>query len=532
MTQSIRRLCWLLVAFLPCAHAVVGGQTEKDLDWPFLGSIRSLTSSAVLPQHDCGGTYLGNGYFLTAAHCANRQPDWTRVCLGHSGAAVRNNCYPVSEIIRHPDYSSSHSYQLDVALFRLEGVSDNYPHALLPTTAQDAQFNPNTQLRILGLGVTDYSDINYSNPAFQLQGVAMPLIDIDTCQQRIGGAMPVDDRHFLCAGSSSHGPAMGDSGTGAFVWLANQPVLAGLVSHGYNYTGVFTRIEPYTAWIRDHMQDALGELVVPERLSWAQDSEGQLTGVLRLTNLTEQALDLENVWLADEEQFQVTATTCDQIAAGGSCQLELQADMQGQTQAQSLIQLQYSGVTYQTELQVFALSTEQGKLVAGDDQWQHGDDGELATSADGLAKQMYLYQANEQAGYLVLSGKLQGFSGEDSLQLMAGSQLLTQFSGRCEFESFALPIEAGKPLLVKYLAGHQGLEPEAGYLRLDRLSFHPAGQELPAPRLRCDYVDASTQSDSAREDSTGGGGGSSGLGLIALLLLMRAYRVKLVRLAS
>lgn len=521
MTRCTYLLCLLFVGWLPLANAVVGGQAENDLDWPFLGSIRSLTGDSVLARHHCGGTYIGDGFFLTAAHCAHRSAEQTKVCLGHSDSAVRNNCYQVTEILVYPNYDSWNTYKLDIALFKLSGVKENYPYAPLPSTAQNQQFTADVPLHILGLGVTSYADTRYENPAFYLQGVTMPLIGIDSCQRRIGDTMSINEQQFLCAGSYTRGSAMGDSGTGAFVWLDDKPVLAGLVSHGYNGTGIYTRIAPFVDWIREQKAQTLSELVVTERLSWPQDNEGELVGALRLTNLSERTVYLEDLWLADEQTFQASSVECEEIAAGESCYLELRANLDDAMDAMSLIQVQYAGVTYQTELHAFALTERNGLLLAGSSEWLN-DDQALASAADGLAKEMFLVRSAEQAGSFVLSGWLNGFSGEDSLQVKVGEQLFTQLSGRCRFDNLSIPVKAGEHLALHYLAEHLGESPEAGYLQVDSLSLYSNAQAPEDASLRCDYMDEFVYSDSSAEESSSGG--SSGCVLIVGLLAIFGCR--------
>ena len=48
---------------------IINGENAKMETWPYI--IR-FGKKGIFPKHDCGGTYLGNGWVISAAHCFRR----------------------------------------------------------------------------------------------------------------------------------------------------------------------------------------------------------------------------------------------------------------------------------------------------------------------------------------------------------------------------------------------------------------------------------------------------------------------------
>ncbi len=86
----------LILLILPSisVNAIVNGTEQNDSDWPYFVSLRNIEIGQIT-HHRCGGTYIGEGLIMTAAHCLKLVPGegGSVACMGGSEDAADNNCY-------------------------------------------------------------------------------------------------------------------------------------------------------------------------------------------------------------------------------------------------------------------------------------------------------------------------------------------------------------------------------------------------------------------------------------------------------
>uniref|UniRef100_A0A3B3CAM6 Zgc:100868 n=1 Tax=Oryzias melastigma TaxID=30732 RepID=A0A3B3CAM6_ORYME len=157
----------------------------------------------------------------------------------------------ITEIIRHPDYSST-TFQNDIALLMLSSpVSFNNYIAPVCVAAASSSFYSGTNTWVTGWGNTGSGVL----PAPQtLQEVQVPIVGNRQCKCNYGASTITDN--MVCAGLPEGGKdsCQGDSGGPLVIKQNDRWIQAGIVSFGEgcaqpNYPGVYTRVSQYQTWI-------------------------------------------------------------------------------------------------------------------------------------------------------------------------------------------------------------------------------------------------------------------------------------------
>ncbi|MDO6683941.1 MULTISPECIES: S1 family peptidase [unclassified Agarivorans] len=551
----------ILVGALLClsgtsANAVVGGETEADEKWPELVSLRYVTPSGKIENHSCGGAYLGQGLIVSAAHCVALAPAGkSYACLGGSGEAAENNCYALEKSVKHPDYADG--YDKDIAIYQMSDYPSDYPSVKLISYAENRQIKPDDILHILGLGSTAYE--NYQ-PSFQLQGALTPIVDIDTCNQKIQVDAPhqIADEDFICAGKRTLGPAPGDSGTPAFIYVNGQAKYAGLVSHGYNYMGIFTRIGRYLDWIEATKLALLGPVGVVQEKLWKVDGEVEFHRLnIELSNQSGDNLSIERFSIDDEpfsiddEPFSIVdSSTCLSLEAGQSCIVELEVQL-NQAVAESYLNFEALGFNYSIELSVIGMSPSDvlANTLAPFNQWsvggnaghfsRFGDAGVLISNDNQTIRQLISGEV-EGPGWLSFALQYDGFSGQGRLKVMVDNIHQYQFSGKCSAESIVLVVPAGTHQIdFDYQSKEGGIveasnknaitaSPAEPNLHLALTDLTLSEEKSSQAEIECSFSsNLHYQSLDPNESDTNGsssGGGSFGFASISLLMLVFVRR--------
>lgn len=165
----------------------------------------------------CGASYLGEGWFLTAAHClANQATDV--VAFGHY-LTNEQVLVDVQQAYAHPLYDAG-DFSFDLALLKVSpddiAAYGNYDGLVLPKRASVPAYAqaPSQNFRIAGWGATSPLATD-PRPANNLQRANLSLQSDNTCTMLYGDVY--DPEVMLCALGAQQpvqDSCQGDSGSG------------------------------------------------------------------------------------------------------------------------------------------------------------------------------------------------------------------------------------------------------------------------------------------------------------------------------
>ncbi|GAA5218255.1 S1 family peptidase [Corallincola platygyrae] len=529
----------LLVFLSQPAIAVVGGETVSDQDWPFTVSLRQITDNG-LSDHRCGGAYIGDGLVLTAAHCVDLAPaDESVACIGGSGSAGENNCFKLFESIIHPDYDER-LYIADLALYRLSNTfsKKELPSVAVITEQLDAQIQPGERLQILGLGSTSYESYT---PAYQLQGADIEIADETTCNDvaQVTAPSGFNASNYLCGGEQFRGPAPGDSGTPAFVFIDGQYHYAALVSHGYNYMGIFTRLGDYLDWIEQVKADLVYKPVldVGDDQTWFLDqATDQIEHTQVITNHSDEEVTIEEVRLQSADTnsaFGLVSHDCTVLTPSASCSILLTVERPAYHHDHDDLIVRAShgdeARNYYIDLLVYAASAVPGieSWEPAFQNWTVGNIDNWTAIAAGIehsndsSYDSYLRGTLTGPATLSYSAVLTGASGYTQLSVFMDGNIITNLSGNCVGESMQITIPEGEHTLKFHFKDpYQLATPSSVTLTDFTLLAAPAEQA----QLRCSYQAAAFWDEGDDVDAGGSTGLVSLLALLGLALTRRKIK--------
>lgn len=219
------------------------------------GHFVSLFYSVDSPESGCGGSYIGDGIIVTAAHCVSDLAERLYVGFGITqvndfGAVPR---VEVRSIRAHEAYNGETKHN-DIALLfvnqaDLTRVESSISTLSLVDTESDVTNGENA--RVIGFGNISTFGRVYSK---QIQTLDIPVIPIEKCQTKYENLVSSQ----ICAGALDGGydTCQGDSGGPLYKILPDgELALAGLVSYGYGCAqpdapGIYTRISSFRDWIK------------------------------------------------------------------------------------------------------------------------------------------------------------------------------------------------------------------------------------------------------------------------------------------
>lgn len=255
------------------ADALWQVQLFKQRDGPALGRSgdrgRTAWRQNFEKAHQCGASYLGGGFVLTAAHCFNKRGQVLYVRMGTLDIANGGRAFRIASIVTHKSYATGNDYD-DIALLRIDSSQMNWAQELeregrlAPIALDTRNLGVGQSLLVTGWGQTNRTDDNdllgldnrtQRNPR-RLLGADLRSISDEKCQS-VRGFAGFSMTKIVCAGApgefkdacfgDSGGPLTRRSGTGR--------VLVGIVSVGEGCAlsrgagGLYTRVSAYGNWI-------------------------------------------------------------------------------------------------------------------------------------------------------------------------------------------------------------------------------------------------------------------------------------------
>ncbi|MFC3030975.1 trypsin-like serine protease [Pseudoalteromonas fenneropenaei] len=227
---------------------IVGGAPANTAEWPFYTQILNSNGTTAF----CGGSYIGDGFVLTAAHCVNAKAAQFIdvkvagfVLNGNDGDRIR-----VAQKYVHPQYNSS-TLNHDIALLKLERLPRQGQAVQIASGSLSQYARNGDLLTVAGLGRLSEGG---SRPSV-LHEVDVPLVSDAVCQQSGGSYANVGDVAF-CAGYAvgEKDSCSGDSGGPIVVRSGGQIVQLGAVSWGVGCArpakyGVYADVAALRGWI-------------------------------------------------------------------------------------------------------------------------------------------------------------------------------------------------------------------------------------------------------------------------------------------
>lgn len=285
---------------------IIGGADATKNAYPFITAIVSAYSNANSINPFCGGSFIGERYVLTAAHCVDgSSPEDIDVWIGGHDLNVPSEGQRISvqQIYMHEQYDDF-SNNKDIAILKLSEVVSSVEPIKLMTPSIEATINEGDMFTIMGWGNTNtsasdgvYLDI--------LRETQVPLYNRQACLAAYPSPSGSAITEFMmCAGFVEGGQdtCQGDSGGPMIYRHEGQWYQAGVVSFGEgcaqaNYPGIYTRVSQLLNWLAQKR----------EGVSYRQNNDIGYVGAqykedysISVTNLTGSAFTISNVQLLNE----------------------------------------------------------------------------------------------------------------------------------------------------------------------------------------------------------------------------------------
>lgn len=219
--------------------------------------------------HKCGGSYLGDGFVLTAAHCVIDRTKLLYMRMGTLDIASGGKSFRIASVVIHKSYGNGNDYD-DIALLRIDS-RDMAMARQLESQGRLAAIAPETRevgtgvsLLVTGWGQLDRAAANnlislsgetQRNPRY-LQGGLLEAVAPENCQT-IPGFASFSMAKMVCAARPGKyiDACYGDSGGPLTRLSGGKRTLVGIVSGGdgcaktLGAPGVYTKVSQYNTWI-------------------------------------------------------------------------------------------------------------------------------------------------------------------------------------------------------------------------------------------------------------------------------------------
>ncbi|WP_234911113.1 S1 family peptidase [Vibrio anguillarum] len=309
---------------------IINGTPADAGNFPFMVALHYST----LKSSFCGGSYLGDKYVLTAAHCvAGKNPlnaEDIEVTVGaydlrtNAGRRVK-----VKQIYYHEAYDDEthadyNERSNDIAILELE-KSLPIQAVTRPNTGALDTLAAGTALEIIGFGATSYSQLlnKSSNPSQILRKAEISLIGTAQCRTLGGGYLDIQNDAF-CASSYPQDTCQGDSGGPVFINDGGNFIQYGVVSWGrgcglQDAAGVYAKVDHFNDWLTQRTS----------KVSFRQSQHkneikyGLHTHRFNFVNGSDEIITANNVTLSPASA-NITAENCSQgLAPSSQCYVDV-----------------------------------------------------------------------------------------------------------------------------------------------------------------------------------------------------------------
>ncbi|KAK9294181.1 hypothetical protein QLX08_011110 [Tetragonisca angustula] len=247
------------------------GTEAKPGEFPYVvalgykDGLKNLSSIS----YSCGGSLISVEHVLTAAHCVSNVYEQvpTEVRLGNESMdsnATNVQRIPISDIISHPKYKRSASYN-DVAILKLK-TKVLLSSLVQPVCLQTQSLNPLTitpkmSLVVIGWGGTDFGE---SSTTKLMRTPNLRLVDKEECAKHYEGFRKLPfgiSDSMICAVDSNRtrgsDACQGDSGGPLLLFTEEGVKVIGITAFGQGcggpVPGVYTMVYSYLEWIEEQV---------------------------------------------------------------------------------------------------------------------------------------------------------------------------------------------------------------------------------------------------------------------------------------
>ena len=317
---------------------IIGGQITPEGQYSFIAALTSSFDQEIIPF--CGGSYIGDRYVLTAAHCvvdsfASSIDVWIG---GHDITRPSGGTrVSVQQIYVHEEYERTSS-DYDIAILELVNVPTGITPINLISEATQLAMREGDPLIIMGWGDTDITD-GQTFPDV-LNDTAVPLYNRADCIAAYFEG-EITDR-MVCAGFVEGGndTCQGDSGGPLVYELNGEYYLSGVVSFGNGCAqaeapGVYSRVASFLTWIEQKREGVSYRQHINE--GFVENTYEQMQEIV-ITNVSNSPFSISNLNLSDENNLVnavIESETCNgfSLNQGDTCLVRFNTAVAGAGEA-------------------------------------------------------------------------------------------------------------------------------------------------------------------------------------------------------